>query len=295
MRKTFALILLTALIAACGGTGPTASVDPTPAPSPNPSAQPSPQPSPVPGNFYLRAWYTQALPPVHTFSWLPVLTIQDGLVIDGNVAVPAIFPGPFLIVPIARPISDAGITTIVDEARRLGLLGDVTDFTGNGPMPGSRLGQLQLVVDGVTYNLTGNPDTPVGGDAEVGSAEAFAAFWQELSFLDGWIGGELGQNIQYRPERVALLFTAPAQPEPGLEQQLVTWPLPGSFETIGAEFPGEPGARCVTLAGEDLDATLPQLLGANQLTVFHDEVDGQRSALAVVVVPGADSPCPDEG
>jgi hypothetical protein len=49
----------------------------------------------------------------------------------------------------------------------------------------------------------------------------------------------------------------------------------------------------VTLAGEDLATTLPVLLGANQITIFNDELDGQRSAVAVVVTPGAESPCPD--
>ncbi len=263
-------------------------------PSPNPS--PTPQPSP---DFYLRAWYTQALPPPSTFNWLPMLTINDGIAIDGNVAVPAIFPGPLLIVPFARSISEAGVAAIIDEARRLGLLGEVTDFTGGSAMPGSHLGQLRLVVDGITYDLVGNPDLVVrcGGarcEAEVGSPEAFAAFWQELSFLDGWIGGDLGAPGQYVPERLAVLLTAPARPEPGLEQQLATWPLEETLHEIGVDFPGLAGARCVTLSGDDLEKVLPVLRGANQLTVFHDTVDTTRSVIAVVVVPGADSPCPDE-
>lgn len=298
MRKTFALIFLAALVTACGGAGASPSLNPTrsPAPSPLPSPSPSPQPS---TDFYLRAWHTQALPPPSTFNWLPMLTIKDGIAIDGNVAIPAIYPGPLLIVPFARSVSEAGVTAIVDEARRLGLLGDVTDFTGGSAMPGSRLGQLRLVVDGVTYDVIGDPDLVIRCDgarcdAEMGSPEAFAAFWQELSYLDGWLGGELGATGQYQPERVAVLLTAPARPEPGLEQPLATWPLDVTFHEIGVEFPGLTGARCATLSGDDLDAVLPVLIGANQLTVFHDTVDTTKSAIAVVVVPGADSPCPDE-
>lgn len=227
-----------------------------------------------------------------------MLTISDGIVIDGNVAVPAIYPGPLLIVPFARSITAAGLAAIVDEARRLGLLGEVTDFTGGTAMPGSRLGQLRLVVDGVTYDLVGNPELVVrcgGGlcDAEAGSPEAFAAFWQQLSFLDGFLGAELGPTGQYLPKRLAVLLTAPARPEPGLQQQLVTWPLEETFDEIGVDFPGMAGDRCVTLSGEDLEAVLPALRGANQLTVFHDSVDATRSAMAVVVVPGAESPCPE--
>jgi len=228
-----------------------------------------------------------------------MLTIDDGTVIDGNVAVPAIYPGPLMIVPFSRTISDAGIAAIVDEARRLGLLGETTDFTGGSAMPGSRSGHLLLVVGGVTYDLTGNPELIVrcGGarcDAEVGSPEAFAAFWQQLTILDGWIGADLGPIGQYEPERVAVLLTAPAQPEPGLEQQLAAWPLDPPFAETGVGFPGVAGARCVTLSGEDLEAVLPVLMGANQLTVFNDAVDTFKSALTMVVVPGADSPCHDE-
>lgn len=295
MHKTIVLILLAAVVIACGG-----GASPTPSPMPVPSPSPNPSPSPAPSTaFYLRAWYTQALAPPSTFNWLPTLTINDGILIDGNVAVPAIYPGPLLIVPFARSISEAGVAAIVDEARRLGLLADVTDFTGASAAPGSRLAQLILVVDGVTYDLVGDPErtiqcVTVPCEAAPGTPEAFAAFWQELTLLDGWLGGELGPLGQYEPERVAVLLTAPARPEPGLEQQLATWPLDVTFHEIGVEFPDLDGARCITLSGDDLAAVFPVLRGANQLTVFHDTVDTTKSAVAVVVVPGAESPCPDE-
>lgn len=303
MRITLAVILIAASAFACGGAGASPSPDPTtvrsPAPSLNVSPNPTSSPSPAPGGLYLRAWYTQALPPPPTFNWLPMLTISDGVVIDGNVAVPAIYPGPLLIVPFARSISEAGVADIIEEARRLGLLGEVKDFTGGAAAPGARAGQLRLVVDGVSYDLVGNPDlsVPCAGvrcEADAGSPEAFAAFWQELTSLDAWLGGELGAPGQHEPERVAVLLTDPARPEPSLEQQLATWPLAGTFHEIGVEFPGLVGVRCVTLSGEDLDVVLPVLLGANQLTIFNDAVDTFKSALAVVVVPGAESPCPDE-
>jgi len=158
MRTTFVLILLAALVTACAGAAsPTARPTAVPTGSPDPGQSPSPSPDPG-AAFYLRAGYSQALPPPSTFSWLPMLTIEDGLAVDGNVAVEAIYPGPLLIVPYARTISEAGTAAIVDEARRLGLLGNATDFSGGTAMPGSRTAQLRLVVDGVTYDLTGNPD-----------------------------------------------------------------------------------------------------------------------------------------
>src|SRR2546423_4712457 len=78
-----------------------ASASPTPAPSPSPVSVPSHGPTAGAG-FYLRAAYVQALPPRGTFAWLPVLTIANGSVLDGNVAIPAIYPGPLMIVPASR-------------------------------------------------------------------------------------------------------------------------------------------------------------------------------------------------
>ncbi len=117
------------------------------------------------------------------------MTISDGIALDGNVAVPAIYPGPLLIVPFSRTITEAGTDAIAAEAERLGLLGGETDFTGGTAMPGSRTGRLVLVIDGVTYELVGNPDetTPCSGDEcndMAGTPEAFAAFWQEIMQLD---------------------------------------------------------------------------------------------------------------
>src|SRR5512141_482970 len=198
-RSAASLALLTILLAACSIAGPS----PSPAPTPTPSPSPPPSASPAAG-FYLRAWYTQALPPRNTFSWLAMLTIADGVLLDGNVAIDMIFPGPLTISPIARPISPNGIAMLVDEARRLGLLGDATDFTGGQPMPGGRLAQLQLIVDGKTYMLTGDPDalTRWGGTRCVpdpGTPEAFAAFWQERSMAGTWLAAELGTVQQFVP------------------------------------------------------------------------------------------------
>jgi hypothetical protein len=303
MRKTFVGILLTALVAACSGVGPSPSVDlPTPAPSTNPTSNPTPEASPSPSlepvaEFYLRAWNTQALPPPSTFNWLPLATIADGVAIDGNVAIPAIFPGPLLIVPFARSITEAGTDAIAAEAERLGLLGDTTDFTGGTTMPGSRTGHIQIVVDGVTHDLIGNPDMVVpcqGGqcNAEAGSPEAFSAFWQEILNLDGLIPSELGPSSAYEPERVAVLFVPPADGQ-GMQQQQVMWPLDETFDTVGEVAAS--GARCSTYSDEDLAQLQPILEAANQLTIFIDSAADQRSLVAVVVVPGDVSPCPDQG
>jgi hypothetical protein len=297
------LVLIGSILVACAGTAPLPT---QPFPSVTPSANPTqaiatqspsvtPGPTAPPAAFYLRATYSQALPPQFTFNWLPALAIVDGTAIDGNVAVPAIFPGPLVVAPNARPISDAGTDQIVQLARDLGLLDGPTDFTGGGAMPGSRLGQLVMRVDGVMYELTGNPDAAVTCGAQLcadpGTPQAFAAFWQQLTVLESWIGGDLGPSAQYQPERIAVLFTEPAAAEGGISPQVVPWPLGGTFDATGAEFPGIANGRCVTLAGDDLETVWPVLLQGNQLTVFTDDDDAARSAVVAVLVPEQPSPC----
>jgi hypothetical protein len=288
-RHTLPIALLAVLLVACAGAGPT----PSPAPTSTPSPQPSPSPSAA---FYLRAWYTQAIPPRGTFNWLPMLTVSDGLLLDGNVAIDMIFPGPLTILPIARQITPNGIAMLIDEARRLGLLSDTTDFTGGQPMPGARVAQLQLVVDGVTYNLTGNADGAIQCvrapcEAPPGTPQAFAAFWQELSLAETWLEPELGPSQQYVPDRVALLLTPPA--DQAMPNQRADWPFDTPLAEAGVAFPGEAGDRCVTLSGEALDAIWPTLRDGNQLTVFVDSAGTQASPVVRVLVPGDESPCPD--
>jgi hypothetical protein len=284
------MALLTIILAACSVGAPS----PSPAPTPSPSPQPSPSPSAA---FYLRAWYTQSIPPRGTFNWLAMATVADGVFLDGNVAIDMIFPGPLTILPIARQITPDGIALLIAEARRLGLLSDTTDFTGGQPMPGARLGQLELVVDGVTYNLTGNPDLAIQCvrapcEAAPGTPEAFAAFWQELSLSGTWLDAELGPSQQYVPDRVALLLAPPTNQ--ALPNQLVDWPFDTPLAEAGVEFPGEAGDRCVTLSGEALDAIWPTLRDGNQLTVFADSAGTQAAPIVRVLVPGDESPCPDK-
>jgi hypothetical protein len=290
-RLTIAVVLL-GLVAACSAA---------PAPSATPVgtvSAPPPTPEPTAGTaFYLRAWYSQALPPPHSFLSPATLTITDGQLIDGNVAVPAIYPGPLLILPSIRPISDGGVSTILDDAQRLGLLSGRTSFV-EGMAPGSQQAHVELVVDGVTQELVGDPARAVGCPPGPGCAvepdtpEAFAAFWQAISDV-GWLEPELGPLVTYEPERLALLVAAPQPADPGLKPDIVEWPLEGPLADYGQALAGGEGERCATISGADLGMLLPSLREANQLTRFVDE-ESEASLLVRVLVPGERSPCPDE-
>jgi hypothetical protein len=292
MSHRHVLLLVALLFAGCIGVGPAPS--PTPAASPTPA--PSPSPSPGPQGFYLRTWMSQALPPEHTLGWLPPLTISQGTAIDGNVAIPMIFPGPLLIVPNARAISEAGQATIVDLARQLGLLEGDGDFTGDQVMPGSTTGHVVMTIDGRQVELVGDPNASgrcVPGDLqcqpEPGTAEAFAFFWARLSYLDDWLGGELGGTGQYAPERLVVVTMPPAQ-HPEVPSQPVAWPLESDFAEFGAAWAVE-GSRCAVVEGDDLETLLPVLLAANAASVFVDSTDEARSLLVRVLVPGEPDPC----
>jgi hypothetical protein len=162
-------------------------------------------------------------------------------------------------------------------------------------MPGARLAQLQFIVDGVTYNLTGNADAAIvcvraPCEAAPGTPEAFAAFWQELGMAGTWLEQELGPLQGFAPDRVALLLTAPI--DQGMPSQPVEWPFDTVIAEAGVEFPGEEGARCVTLTGDALAQIWPTLRDGNQLTVFVDDAETQAAPIVRVLVPGDESPCP---
>jgi hypothetical protein len=272
------------LVAGCVRSGGQATPAPTPSPSPAPSGS-------VPAGFYMRAWQTQALAPQYTFGWLPIATIADGYFIDGNVAVPAIYPGPLWIGPSALPISQKGIDAIVAEARRLGMLGSTTDFTDE-IMPGSVVGHVQIVVDGKIYDLIGDPDRLVRCRCipSPGTPAAFAAFWQELTQMATWLAEDLGPSRPYQPERLAVLVVPPTEATNDINPGEAAWPLAAPFAEFGVEFGST--MRCGVVTGVDLALLAPVVKESNQLTRFVDSEGVARSLQVRVLVPGESSPCP---
>jgi hypothetical protein len=226
-----------------------------------------------------------------------MLTVSDGIVIDNNVAIPLIFPGPLMVLPNARPITAQGEQAMVDQARELGLLDGATDLTGGGVAPGGVTGNLLLVVDGTRHELTGNPDKlRMCGDrpcqVDPATPEAFAAYWWLLQNTDAWLGQQLGPSAQYQPERLAVLVVPPATENSGIPPNEVEWPL-DDFASFGAVLPGGQDLRCATVVGADVDALLPVLVNANQMTVFVDSSGTQQSLNVRPLVPLEPSPCPD--
>ena len=277
------------IVAGCVGSGAASPSAPDASASPDAIATPAGPPSTT--GFYLRAWQTQALAPQNTFGWLPAATIADGQYIDGRVAIPMIYPGPLYVGLSTRSINATGTAAIAAEARTDGLLGATSDFSARAA-PGSILGHIQLIVDGVTHDLTGPlPSDASTSAATPGTAAAFSAFWNRIGTMGTWLAADLGPSQSYSPTSLAVLLVPPADASSGLASKEVQWPLSTSFATFGQPFGGSVD-RCAAVTGSDLTKLLPVVKTSNALTRFTDSTGAKMSLQARVLVPGEPSPCP---
>lgn len=271
-------LLMAALIAsgcvAAGSTGSTESASPRA--SDNPSASTS--------GLYLRAWQSQALAPQYTFGWLPSVTIANGQLIDGMVAVPAIYPGPIYVGLSSRTISQTDVDAIVALARQDGILDSNNDFS-QGMMPGGIASNVLIVVDGTSYQV----EAPVA-NAKSANAARFTDFLGKIQSLGTWLT-DLGPEKSYTPDRLAVLVGAPKAPDQVLTStpKPATWPLTAGLDTFGTALAGY---RCGVVTGADLTALLPIVQAANQLTIFTDSAGHQASLQTRVLVPEEPGPCP---
>ncbi len=275
------LMLLLATVAACGG-----------------GASPSPSPSPgEPNAFVLRATISQALPPDATFAWLPVVLITaNGRLISVG-PTDAMFPGKLLPNLLERSISQAGWSAIANAARAAGLLSGKADFSNGVPAPGAAVAHLQMVVDGRSYDLTGDaaippcvaPGCPPG---EPGTQLAFAQFWSQLAGLDSVIGPELGNEHTYAASSYAILVGPPADDQ-GLNQRPLTWPLDHALGTFGEPIAAADGRRCGIVDGTDAETLRPALERATSITPWFDagETGAGHGLVVRPLLPGDGNPC----
>ena len=186
-------LAMAVFVAACTGAVPS-SVPPAP------SAPPSPASSPRPGGTRLSVARNDD--PGHPADQ-SVRPAADGhdhgrqqcrrcRTADDDSPRPSNSPGP---------ITDAGFEKIVQRGRDLGMFTGSGDFTPPDVMPGAPLGHIEIVVDGVLHELTGDPSRVIvcitaPRDPAPGTPEAFGAFWASLSDLT-WLAGDLGPEAPY--------------------------------------------------------------------------------------------------
>jgi len=295
------VLVVAAFVAACvGSTGPSAATPFTVTPSATPSiptpsaATPSPSGATAP-TYRLRATMTQATPALTRFGWLPVAAITADLQVVVAGPQMELYPGPLLPNLQARPISTDGVARIVGLARTLGLLSGDGDFTSPNLEPGASLGRIELVVDGVLHDLTGDPSRLVkcgGGKCvpDPGTPEAFAAFWQAVSDMT-WLEADLGPEAPYVAGAYAILVGVEPVEEPSLPPQVVTWPLETSLAAFGKPVGNAPAPSCGTVRGSDAATLRPTLASANQLTRWVDKGAAPVPGTSIQVrpmVPGED-------
>jgi hypothetical protein len=222
---------------------------------------------------------------------------------DGRVLTPGpvieIYPGPLVAPIVERPISDAGVTALLQAAKDAGILVQGGDFTGGALPPGAAAGRLRIVVDGVTYDVVGDttaatpcPPGETCPEPVPGTPVAFATFWNQLLDVGGWLAAELGPEADHVPGAYAVIVGPPPEPWEGATP--VVWPLADpSLDAFGNPVRGEPGTRCGIAADDAADALRPAFANATVLTPFvATETASATHGLTVrPLLPGDEDPC----
>lgn len=293
LRSTLvAALALPFLVAACAGGAPATASPSTPAPV-------LPSPSSATGAVVIHASWTQALPPRALFGNLPVLVVTaDGRVLTQG-PVREIYPGPLVAPFVERPISPKGVAALLQAAKDAGILGPGTDFTGGAMPMGAAAARLQIIVDGVTHDLIGDPNaaipcppTEACPEAVPGTPAAFARFWYRLLDMAGWLGPELGPEQPYAPPSYAVIVGPPPEPWEGATP--LVWPVADPpLGAFGAPVRGEPGTRCGIAAGDLATALQEPFAGATQLTPFVATATASATHGLTVraLLPGDEDPC----
>jgi hypothetical protein len=288
MNRLSILAATAVLVAACSAVGPSQPTPPSP--SRPPSAPPSAQ------GFSLRTALRQSIPPAAAFNQLrPPVAIENGVLLI-HAPLDTMFPMGLSTAFQQHTISEAGIQMIVDAATEAGLLTGVTDFAPDSP-PGSSVAEVVLVIDGVEYGITGDPDrrivcvtTPC--EAAHGTPEAFGGFWAKLEDPQAFLGDELGMAGISEPKRLAILLTEPTL-DATLEPEYADWPVEGvSMRDFGVELaaPGLPPARCGVIESE-VSVVTSALRAGNESTRWRDASGAEYGIVSRPLFPGEASPC----
>ncbi|HEX9123403.1 MAG TPA: hypothetical protein VF984_08595 [Actinomycetota bacterium] len=213
------------------------------------------------GGFVAPAYELRRIPDFSLFG--------DGrLVTEGPVV--EIYPGPALPNVLVRTVSEDGIQAVLEAAKGAGLFGPDAhyDFPCIADAPTTT---FTVYAEGIrhevsAYALGEGQATCSGADVEARSK--LAAFERKLTDLQSWLPqGSLGAEGPFDPAAMRAYVQPYAQaPDPGLEQQVVDWPLGGPLATFGEPDPNLPDTRCGVVSGSDLQTLLPLAEKASELT-----------------------------
>ena len=274
------------------GTG-AATNAPTQAASASPAAA---------SGLYLRSW-SEASDPTGLYFAVPEV-ISDGQVRYLPELPLTDQPSAIFTSPVARTLSPAGQASIVALAQADGLLGGASSFdctpdANSQPTVGGAIPHFELQVDGVTHGISGacffDQPTGVAASPAPGTWAAFNDFASHVANLSGWLGAQLGPQVQFVPTTL-IVWTAPAADAWWGPFDAVSsspsrkWPLSTPLASFGnqVQWSGVPApdpSRCTLLSGPDVATLLAGVKGANDDTRFTDGATQKVIAIRIVM-PG---------
>jgi hypothetical protein len=246
----------------------------------NPSQPPSGSPDPVDPNqpVFRVGWEGGFVMPEALLGRLPIVVVYaDGRVITQG-PVPAMYPGPFMPNLQERTLSPEALARLIELARDNDLLRTIHyDYPGIADAPDT---VLEIELDGKSYRVSAYALAEAGVDgADMGldqaSIDGRAALREFIDALTGIPSSDfIDREHPYVPAGLRVYagraVIVPNSELPG-EQPAIDWPL-GDLATAGAAVDnGAVDVRCQVVDGDDLEAVLPLLEGANSLQTFRSE------------------------
>jgi hypothetical protein len=221
----------------------------------------------------------------------------DGRVITEGPQI-EIYPGPALPNLQVTRLTEVGIQAILEAAHDAGLTGPDRQFT-TMTIADAPTTTFTLVADGqrhVTsvYALGEVTDATQGIPSDEFEARTqLSAFYAKLTDLRSWLPqGSVGDDTPYSFDELRIFVLGEsANPEPGLEQVPVDWPLAAQpLATFGQPMGSGFNGRCGSVAGADLTTLRPLVMKSNELTPWQSA--GQSFTLVFQPLLPDESGCP---
>ena len=185
-----------------------------------------------------------------------------------------IYPGPALPNLQVTRITEDGVQAILEAAKTAGLLGPDRkyEFMTISDAPTTTFTAVAAGGRHVISVYALSEATGAGGQgippAELQARRALAGFLGKLGDLGSWLPkGSVTDEGGYSPDELRIfVLDQAANPEPGLEQKPVDWPLAQPLASFGQPVTNGPEGRCGSVSGDDLKTLLPLAEKANELT-----------------------------